>query len=218
MNKSSRFFWFFVLAQACAVASVLGWRIVRNPPLLITEKTVPLELRGGLKTILDMFSNDCGRFPTTAEGFQVLIAYPTNNSLEGWRGPYFDPPKIPQDPWGNNYVYRCPGTHNTNGYDLYSTGPDGKSKSGGNDPDDINNWDINSPHGGDFSVHDPFPEIIFFLMFIPLTCGLYSIAMTFSPRGREFFARNRAAHIVWVVISVIAFIIFNSNQPPLCGR
>lgn len=218
MNKSSRFFWFFVLAQACAVASVLGWLLVRRPPPRITIKTVPMELRGRLETILNMFSNDCGRFPTTAEGFQALINYATNNSLKGWRGPYFDPPKIPQDPWGNNYVYRCPGIHNTNGYDLYSTGPDGKSKSGGNDPDDINNWDINSPHGGDFSAHDPLPEIASLLLMIPLACGFCSIAMIFSPEGREFFSQNSAAYIIWFVFSVIAFIVFLSNQPPVYGR
>ena len=33
------------------------------------------------------------------------------------------------------YVYRYPGTHNANGYDLYSLGPDGRE---GND--DITNW------------------------------------------------------------------------------
>ena len=39
------------------------------------------------------------------------------------------------DPWNNPYVYRYPGTHNTSGYDLLSTGPDGRE---GND--DIDNW------------------------------------------------------------------------------
>ena len=37
---------------------------------------------------------------------------------------------------GHEYVYRCPGIHDTNGYDLYSLGPDGVGKTG----DDIGNW------------------------------------------------------------------------------
>jgi hypothetical protein len=70
-----------------------------------------------------------------------------------WHGPYLD--KIPQDPWGNNYVYCCPGVHSTNGYELYSCGFDGISKSGGDDLDDINNWDPASPHGGNDEYLNP---------------------------------------------------------------
>lgn len=221
MNKSSRLLWFLVLAQACAVASVLGWGIVRQQPRLpvgLRISATRVDLMGGLKTTLDMFSNDCGRYPTTAEGFQVLITRPTNNSVRGWQGPYIDPLKVPQDPWGNDYVYRYPGVHNTNSYDLYSTGPDGISKSGGNDPDDINNWDPASPHGGDFSEDDPFPEIMFVLLIIPVACAFCSIAMIFSPEGREFFSQNHSAYFVWFMISVIASIMFLSFGPQLAGR
>ena len=49
-------------------------------------------------------------------------------------GPYLKR-GVPNDPWGNPYVYRYPGTHNPNGYDLFSIGPDGRE---GND--DIDNW------------------------------------------------------------------------------
>jgi hypothetical protein len=44
------------------------------------------------------------------------------------------------DPWGNPYVYKCPGKHNTHSIDFYSRGRDGLSKTGGDDPDDISNW------------------------------------------------------------------------------
>ena len=40
------------------------------------------------------------------------------------------------DPWGEPYQYRNPGTKNPNGYDLFSKGPDKKE---GTD-DDIGNW------------------------------------------------------------------------------
>ena len=102
-----------------------------------------------IKVSLDAFAADCSRYPTTSEGFNALMSCPTNVSGGRWRGPYLD--RIPIDPWGNGYVYRYPGIHNTNGFDLYSLGPDGVSKSGGGDLDDINNWDPASPHGGDYS-------------------------------------------------------------------
>ncbi|MDX9973608.1 MAG: type II secretion system protein GspG [FCB group bacterium] len=47
---------------------------------------------------------------------------------------------IKKDPWGQDYIYKNPGTHMKNGYDLYSKGPD---KVAGND-DDIVNWDDGS--------------------------------------------------------------------------
>ena len=44
------------------------------------------------------------------------------------------------DEWGNPFEYTRPGTQNTTTYDLYSSGADGVSVSGGDDADDINNW------------------------------------------------------------------------------
>jgi general secretion pathway protein G len=79
------------------------------------------------KTSLGMFETDTGRFPTSEEGLQALVDKP--GDLQGWKqGGYAD--KIPPDPWGNAYVYRCPGA-NGKDYDLFSMGPDGKE--GGND-------------------------------------------------------------------------------------
>jgi len=54
-----------------------------------------------------------------------------------WRGPYLkNETEIPTDPWGEPYIYECPGRHNPNGYDLSSLGPD---KQQGTE-DDISNW------------------------------------------------------------------------------
>jgi general secretion pathway protein G len=94
---------------------------------------------------LNMFENDCGRYPTTAEGLAALIKRPSNIPPDKWRRKYLDVDRIFMDPWGRPFVYRCPGLHNTNSFDLFSCGEDGESKSGGDDPDDINNWNRNSP-------------------------------------------------------------------------
>ena len=69
----------------------------------------------------------------------ALIVEPTTDPApRNWKGPYLKKNEIPDDPWGKPYVYLCPGTHNTSGYDLYSYGPDGQD---GTD-DDINNWSV----------------------------------------------------------------------------
>ncbi len=49
--------------------------------------------------------------------------------------PYLD--KEPIDAWGEPFQYRCPGSHNRDGFDIISTGPD---KTVGTE-DDIGNWD-----------------------------------------------------------------------------
>jgi general secretion pathway protein G len=87
-----------------------------------------------LEAALDAFDVDAGRYPTQAEGLGALTAAPAN--LKAWRGPYVRR-AVPKDPWGNDYVYRFPGKHNPNGYDLFSVGPDGREGGG----DDFGNWE-----------------------------------------------------------------------------
>jgi general secretion pathway protein G len=89
-----------------------------------------------LQTALDAFEIDTGRYPTTAEGLRALSKQPTMDA-DDWMGPYLRK-NIGNDPWGEEYRYRYPGTYNTEGYDLYSMGPD--RKQGGDD--DITNYDV----------------------------------------------------------------------------
>lgn len=86
-----------------------------------------------ISTALNAFEIDTGRYPTTEEGLAALIDPPAN--VQNWRGPYLQR-GLPRDPWGNPYQYRYPGQRNPRGFDLFSTGPDGRE---GND--DIGNWD-----------------------------------------------------------------------------
>ena len=85
-----------------------------------------------LETAIDAFEIDNGRYPTTEEGLGALITAPAG--LDNWRGPYIKR-GIPNDPWGKLYLYQQPGTNNTSGFDLYSTGPDKREGT-----DDVTNW------------------------------------------------------------------------------
>lgn len=83
------------------------------------------------ETSLEMFEGDAGRYPTEADGgLNALVTQPAG--VTTW---HQNIKEIPKDPWGNPYQYKQPGTHNPNGFDVYSLGPDGRE---GND--DIGNW------------------------------------------------------------------------------
>lgn len=85
-------------------------------------------------TALDAFEIDNGYYPKGKEGLEDLIVQPRD--AQNWRGPYLKGNEVPLDPWGQAYVYECPGKMNPNSYDLMSLGPDGRE--GGDD--DITNW------------------------------------------------------------------------------
>ncbi len=74
-----------------------------------------------LKVALSVFETDTGRFPTTEEGMQALVDKPPE--LQGWQHSYVE--KVPNDPWGHPYIYRCPGAGNKD-FDVVSSGPDGR--------------------------------------------------------------------------------------------
>jgi general secretion pathway protein G len=84
-------------------------------------------------TALDAFEVDTGQYPKGKNGLLDLFQQPRN--VQNWRGPYLKN-DVPKDPWGNDYIYECPGKHNPSSYDLMSMGPDGRV--GGDD--DITNW------------------------------------------------------------------------------
>jgi general secretion pathway protein G len=85
-------------------------------------------------TALDAFEVDNGYYPKGKAGLEDLVQAPAN--AQNWKGPYMKSQTIPVDPWGNPYLYECPGRHNPSSYDLMSTGFDGRE--GGDD--DITNW------------------------------------------------------------------------------
>lgn len=83
---------------------------------------------------LDQYRLDTGRYPTTEQGLNALMAKP--DSEPKWAGPYLKK-AVPDDPWGGKYVYRSPGEHGE--YDLLSYGKDGKL-GGTDEAADITNW------------------------------------------------------------------------------
>lgn len=108
------------------VASVVGVAVFNA--LGNAQRDVAATQIKQLSDSLDIYKLQHRKYPSTAEGLQALVQ-PKGNAK-----PVMD--QLPQDPWGNDYVYIFPGTHNTGGFDLLSYGPDGAQGGG----DDITNW------------------------------------------------------------------------------
>lgn len=96
--------------------------------------TADIFVKQSIKTPLFSYKIAMGDFPSTSEGLQAL-ATPPAGKADRWRGPYVQDGQIPLDPWKRPYQYRYPGTHNKEGYDVWSLGPDGQESE-----DDIGNW------------------------------------------------------------------------------
>jgi general secretion pathway protein G len=83
---------------------------------------------------LQGFRIDMGRYPTSAEGLQVLVTAPPSEPR--WRGPYLKD-AVPTDPWGSAYQYRQPSSRGKD-YDLQSYGRDRAPGGSGDDADIMN--------------------------------------------------------------------------------
>jgi general secretion pathway protein G len=129
----------FTLIEIMLVVIIIGVLAAMVVPRLArrTEQAkvarAKADIDANLSIAIDLFELDNGRYPTTQELLQALAQAPPG--LDTWQGPYLKKAS-PVDPWGKPYVYRSPGEHNTNDYDLFSMGPDGVEGGG----DDIANW------------------------------------------------------------------------------
>ena len=86
-----------------------------------------------LQSLLLVFRQKQGCYPTGQEGLDALLENPGGNDGHSWEGPYAH---HIHDPWGSRWRLDVPGKHNPDWYDLWSPGPDGKDGTA----DDIENW------------------------------------------------------------------------------
>jgi general secretion pathway protein G len=104
----------------------------------VTEAKIQIK---NLETGLRLFKMDNGFYPSTEQGLQALITAPEAGEIpENYRtGGYLEKRMVPLDPWGNSYMYVCPGVEGD--YDIFSYGADGAA--GGDKYDaDIVNWEL----------------------------------------------------------------------------
>lgn len=112
--------------------------ISRTDEARITEATIQIK---NFETALRLFRSDNGFYPSTEQGLEALVSLPAEGEIpEHYRdGGYLEKRTLPLDPWGNSYVYLCPGEQGD--YDILTYGADGAPGGSGYDRDLIN-WEL----------------------------------------------------------------------------
>ncbi len=125
----------FTLIEIMLVVIILGILAAMVVPKLTgrsdeaRRSVAKTDIESNLALAIDLYEVDIGEYPSSLDD---LLRAPSQAT--GWKGPYLK--KKPLDPWGRDYVYKFPGSHNQDGYDLSSNGKDGVE--GGED--DITSW------------------------------------------------------------------------------
>jgi len=134
----------FTLIEIMVVVVILGILAGIVVPRLLEEPEKARQTKAevqikSLESALAMYKLHNGSFPTTEQRLDALVTKPTTGKIpQNYKeGGYIS--KIPMDPWGNPYVYLCPGTHGD--YDLLSYGADGEPGGEGKNAD-IANYNI----------------------------------------------------------------------------
>lgn len=131
----------FTLMELLVVLAILGLLVSLVGPQVLNQlggaktKTAKIQIKD-LEQALEMYKLDVGRFPSTNESLDALIAKPGNAT--GWNGPYLKGGKVPQDPWNRKYHYKYPGEQAE--IDIFSYGQNG-SPGGDGEGSDVNSWD-----------------------------------------------------------------------------
>jgi len=133
----------FTLIELMVVIVILGLLATIIMPKILDRPEQARRLKAkvqirNFQSALALFKTDTGRFPTTSQSLEALINDP---GLRGWKqGGYIEGGKVPLDPWGNPYLYLCPGVHGED-YEIESYGKDGEDGGTGDDAD-IESWNI----------------------------------------------------------------------------
>lgn len=136
----------FTLLEVLVVLFILSILVAITAPKIMgrTDDARIAEAKiqiNNFETALKLFKMDNGFYPDTQQGLEALIVKPSTGRIpQRYReGGYLEQKKIPDDPWGNPYIYVSPGVHGD--FDIISYGADGKEGGEGKDAD-ITNWDI----------------------------------------------------------------------------
>lgn len=90
---------------------------------------------GLFKPAIEIYQATFRQYPPSLQAF---VSPPPDVDQAKWKINFASayPSGIPLDPWKREYKFAAPGTHNPNGYDVWSSGPDGVDGT----EDDIGNW------------------------------------------------------------------------------
>lgn len=122
-----------VLAILGLLAAIIGPQVIRY---LGSSRSQSARVQvKNVTAALELYRLDVGRYPSTAEGLQALVAAPP--SAPAWNGPYIQQASALVDPWGKPYLFRAPGQRGE--VDVYTLGSDGL-EGGDGEARDVGNW------------------------------------------------------------------------------
>ncbi len=133
----------FTLIEIMVVVIIIGLLAAIVAPQVIgrVDDAQIEKARADIRNIdsaMKFYRLDNFAYPTTEQGIEALVTKPADPNVRNWKpGGYLD--RVPNDPWGNPYLYLNPG--NNAEIDIYTLGRDGRPGGEGVDAD-IGNWNI----------------------------------------------------------------------------
>lgn len=134
----------FTLIEVMVVVVILGILAALVVPKIMSrpDDARLAKARQDIRTIeaaLNLYKLDNYVYPTTDQGLEALVTKPTiPPEPRQWKsGGYLD--RLPQDPWGRNYLFLQPGQKSD--IDIYSLGADGQQGGEGINAD-LGNWTL----------------------------------------------------------------------------
>jgi general secretion pathway protein G len=132
----------FTLIEIMVVLAILGFLVAMVAPNILgrTGEAQVKIAKAQIKEIsnaLDLYKLDNYFYPSTAQGLGALVEKPSGSpEPKNWKsGGYMK--KLPQDPWGNEYVYIAEG----GSFEIITLGADG-AEGGEEESADISSKDI----------------------------------------------------------------------------
>jgi general secretion pathway protein G len=107
-----------IILVLTAMVGVMAFRYIDQARVATAKSQIEV-----FSMALNAYYMDCKGYPSQSDDIAALWRKPAS-ATDSWSGPYVNK-AIPQDPWGNPYMYRVPGQNNLP-YQLLSYGADGK--------------------------------------------------------------------------------------------
>lgn len=110
-------------------------------------RSTEIQMQNLAKQLQD-YRRRCNYYPTTEQGLEALLAAPTSGRLCRNYPPngFLETSNLPEDPWGNTYVYTSDGRT----FNIFSLGPDAEEGGEGKDADIYLYETADKDQGADF--------------------------------------------------------------------